>query len=122
MGLKGLAERGTRCDLHTGRNPAHHRAHRTEIQSVCCLPVRFLRARHCQGGQRSGSAGGYHWSPDSRFFELAALHLDLEEALQKRVDLITLRSIQQKARMPSQESFQKAVLEEMVKLYENFGR
>ena len=56
------------------------------------------------------------------FFELAALHLDLEEALQKRVDLITLRSIQQKARMPSQESFQKAVLEEMVKLYENFGR
>lgn len=56
------------------------------------------------------------------FFELAALHLDLEEALQKKVDLITLRSIQQKARMPSQESFQKAVLEEMVKLYENFGR
>ena len=58
MGLNGLAGRGDRCDLYTGRNPAHHRAHRTEVQSVCCVSVRFLRTRHCQGGQRPGSAGG----------------------------------------------------------------
>mgnify|MGYP003370464362 CR=1 FL=1 len=52
------------------------------------------------------------------FFEFASLHIDLEEAFQKKVDLITMRSIQQKAKMPSQESFKKTVMEERVSLYE----
>lgn len=48
---------------------------------------------------------------------LGALHCELEDALQKPIDLITVSSLQQKAQMPSEQDFRETVLNEMVKLY-----
>ena len=50
-------------------------------------------------------------------FSLVALYCDLEEALGKDVDLITVSSIQQAPRLPSEADFQKTVWEEKVDLY-----
>ena len=48
---------------------------------------------------------------------LGALYCDLEEALKKPIDLITISSLEQRAQMPSDIDFRKAVMEERVKLY-----
>lgn len=50
-------------------------------------------------------------------FALGALYCDLEEALKKPVDLITMSSLQQKAQMQSDLDFRKAVMNERMKLY-----
>ena len=50
-------------------------------------------------------------------FALGALYNDLEDALAKPIDLITLSSIQQKAQMPSDISFRKEVMKERIELY-----
>ena len=47
---------------------------------------------------------------------LGALYCDLEEAFEKRIDLITVRSIMQEPRMPSDEDFKNTVLKERVQL------
>ena len=49
---------------------------------------------------------------------LGALYCELEEALQKPIDLITVSSLQQSARMPSEEDFRNAVMKERVMLYD----
>ena len=49
---------------------------------------------------------------------LGALYCELEEALQKPVDLTTVSSLQQTARMPSEEDFRNAVMKERVTLYD----
>ena len=41
----------------------------------------------------------------------------MEEALGKPVDLVTVSSLEQEARMPSEESFRKAVWKEKVDIY-----
>lgn len=51
-------------------------------------------------------------------FSLGALYCDLEEAFQKPVDLITVSSLQQRAQLPSEQDFRKAVMNEGVKLYD----
>lgn len=51
-------------------------------------------------------------------FSLGALYCDLEEALSKRVDLITVSSLQQKAQMPSEQTFRDTVFNERVTLYD----
>ena len=48
---------------------------------------------------------------------LGALYCDLEDALNKPIDLITISSLEQRAQMPSDLDFRKAVMEERVKLY-----
>ena len=48
---------------------------------------------------------------------LGALYCDLEEALKKPIDLITISSLEQRAQMPSDLDFRKAVMEERVTLY-----
>lgn len=48
---------------------------------------------------------------------LGALYCDLEEALEKRVDLITVSSLEQPAQMPHEESFRETVWKEKVDLY-----
>ena len=48
---------------------------------------------------------------------LGALYCELEEALSKPIDLITVSSLQQKAQIPSEYDFRKAVMQERVKLY-----
>ncbi len=49
--------------------------------------------------------------------DLAAVYCDLEEALGKPVDLLTLSSLAQEARMPSEAVFQEAVNAERMMLY-----
>ena len=50
-------------------------------------------------------------------FALGALYCELEEALQKRIDLITLNSLEQKALMPVNEVFRENVLRERILLF-----
>lgn len=49
---------------------------------------------------------------------LGALYCELEEALHKKIDLITVSSLQQKVQMPSEHDFRETVLLERVKLYD----
>ena len=49
--------------------------------------------------------------------DLAAIYCDLEEALQKNVDLLTVDSLRQKAQMPSESDFRLAVNAERKMLY-----
>ena len=48
---------------------------------------------------------------------LGALYNDLEEALGKKIDLITLGSLQQRVQLPSEEAFRETVWKEKVSLY-----
>ena len=48
---------------------------------------------------------------------LASVYSDLEDALQKEIDLITVSSIEQQAMMPSEIRFREAVLKERVNIY-----
>ncbi len=50
-------------------------------------------------------------------FALGALYCDLEEALDKKIDLITISSLEQEAHMPSELDFRNTVMKERVKLY-----
>jgi hypothetical protein len=50
-------------------------------------------------------------------FSLGALYCDLEQALQKKIDLITLSSLEQDARMESDRIFRAQVERERLKLY-----
>ena len=49
--------------------------------------------------------------------QVAAIYCDLENALGKTVDLITVSSLEQKAQMPSEESFRETVWKEKVSIY-----
>ena len=49
--------------------------------------------------------------------QLAAVYCDLEVALGKKVDVVTLSALVQKAQMPSEESFRDQVWNERVNLY-----
>jgi hypothetical protein len=49
---------------------------------------------------------------------LGKLYCDLEAALGKKIDLITVGSLRQKALMPSEESFRNTVWTEKVSLYD----
>ena len=50
-------------------------------------------------------------------FALGALYCDLEAALGKKIDVITVSSLKQEARMPSERDFRNAVMKERVELY-----
>lgn len=50
-------------------------------------------------------------------FALGALYCDLEDALGKPIDLITVSSLRQKEQMPSDKLFRETVLKEKVDLY-----
>lgn len=50
-------------------------------------------------------------------FSLGALYCDLEEALQKPIDLVTVSALEQRAQMPSDQEFKKAVERERVSIY-----
>ena len=51
-------------------------------------------------------------------FTLGALYNDLEEALGKRIDLVTVSSLQQRLQIPSEEAFRDNVWKEKVSLYD----
>ena len=48
---------------------------------------------------------------------LGALYHDLEEALKKEIDLITVSALEQRVQMPSEVSFRENVKRERVELY-----
>lgn len=50
-------------------------------------------------------------------FALSALFMDLEEALQKPIDLVTVSALMQNPQMPSEEDFRNTVLRERIELY-----
>lgn len=50
-------------------------------------------------------------------FSLGALYCDLEQAFQKKVDLITMNSLTQEAQMPCERDFQETVFKESVCIY-----
>ena len=50
-------------------------------------------------------------------FALGALYCELENALKKEIDLITVSTLEQRAQMPSEEQFKENVNRERVKLY-----
>lgn len=49
--------------------------------------------------------------------DLGAVLCDFEDAIGKHIDLITMRSLEQTAMMPSDEAFRRSVREERVELY-----
>lgn len=49
--------------------------------------------------------------------QVAAVYCELEEALGKPEDLVTVSSLEQRAQMPSEENFRKTVWDEKVDLY-----
>ena len=49
---------------------------------------------------------------------LGALYCDLEAALQKPVDLITVSALEQRAQMPSEEMFKETVMKERLNVYD----
>lgn len=49
--------------------------------------------------------------------QVAAVYCDLEEALGKPVDLVTVSSLEQRAQMPSEKNFRKTVWDEKVDIY-----
>ena len=50
-------------------------------------------------------------------FALGALYCELEDALQKKIDLVTLSSLEQKTLMPVNEVFRENVLRERILLF-----
>ena len=50
-------------------------------------------------------------------FGLGALYCDLEQALGKKIDMITVSSLEQAAQMPHEEAFRWSVWREKVDLY-----
>ena len=44
--------------------------------------------------------------------------MELEDALNKKIDLITVNSLEQKTKMPSQEQFRDTVMRERVTVYD----
>ena len=50
-------------------------------------------------------------------FSLGALYCDLEEALQKSIDLVTVSALEQQTTMLSEVQFRETVKQERVKLY-----
>lgn len=49
--------------------------------------------------------------------QLAAVYCDLETALRKKIDLVTVSSLRQEMQMPCEENFRKTVWNEKVDLY-----
>ena len=49
---------------------------------------------------------------------LGALYCDLEAALGKPIDLVTVSTLEQKAQMPSEAQFRETVIREMVNIYD----
>lgn len=56
-------------------------------------------------------------TPLKGLFALGAVYCDLEDALQKKIDLITTSALEQRAQVPSDITFRENVARERVKLY-----
>lgn len=51
-------------------------------------------------------------------FTLGALYCDLEQVLEKKIDMITVSSLEQRSQMPSEDVFKETVMKERVSVYD----
>ena len=92
------------------------------IAEKYCLPAVYLFGSYARG--TAGEKSDVDILVDTTgtqlnsLFALGALYNDLEEALGKRIDLITVNSIFQRCQLPSEETFRDTVWKEKVNLYD----
>ena len=92
------------------------------IAKKYCLPALYLFGSYARGTANENSdvdlivdtAG----TQIKSLLTLGALYVDLEEALGKRIDLITVSALQQRVQLPGEKSFRDTVWKEKVNLYD----
>ena len=84
------------------------------------IPAMYLFGSYARGQATEGSDLDFLVDTSgtdlTSLLRLGALYYDLEGAFEKRIDLITVRSIMQNTDMPSDVDFRNAVLKERVRL------
>ncbi|MGN0978729.1 MAG: nucleotidyltransferase family protein [Candidatus Avoscillospira sp.] len=84
------------------------------------IPAMYLFGSYARGQATEGSDLDFLVDTTgtdlTSLLRLGALYCDLEDAFEKRIDLITVRSIMQNTDMPSDVDFRNAVLKERVRL------
>ncbi len=92
------------------------------IAEKYCLPAVYLFGSYARG--TAGEDSDVDLLIDTSgtqlksLLALGALYNDLEEALGKRIDLITVNSLQQRLQLPSEQAFRDTVWKEKVSLYD----
>ena len=92
------------------------------IAEKYCLPAVYLFGSYARGTANEHSDVDLLVDTTGTrlktLFALGALYNDLEEALGKKIDLITVNSLQQRLQLPSEEVFRETVWKEKVSLYD----
>ena len=94
----------------------------TPIAEKYCLPAIYLFGSYARGTANEHSDVDLLVDTTGTqlrsLLTLGALYNDLEEALGKRIDLITMSSLRQRIHIPSEETFRDTVWKEKVSLYD----
>ena len=94
----------------------------TPIAKKYCLPAIYLFGSYARGTANDHSDVDLLVDTTGTqlksLLALGALYNDLEEALGKRIDRITVNSLQQRPQIPSEEAFRDTVWKEKVDLYD----
>ena len=94
----------------------------TPIAEKYCLPAIYLFGSYARGTANEYSDVDLLVDTTGTqlrsLLALGALYNDLEEALGKRIDLITMSSLRQRVQMSSEETFRDTVWKEKVSLYD----
>ena len=94
----------------------------TPIAEKYCLPTIYLFGSYARGTANERSDVDLLVDTTGTqlrsLLTLGALYNDLEEALGKRIDLITVSSLRQRTQIPSEEAFRDTVWKEKVSLYD----
>lgn len=92
------------------------------IAEKYCLPAVYLFGSYAKGTANEHSDVDLLIDTTGTqlksLFTLGALYNDLEEALGKKIDLITVNSLQQQLQIPSEKTFRDTVWKEKVSLYD----
>ncbi len=92
------------------------------IAEKYCLPAVYLFGSYAKGTAKEHSDVDLLIDTTGTqlksLFTLGALYNDLEEALGKKIDLITVNSLQQQLQIPSEKTFRDTVWKEKVSLYD----
>lgn len=93
----------------------------TPIAKKYRLPAVYVFGSYARGTQTEGSDIDFLVDTTgtalTSLFSLGALYADLEAAFEVPVDMVTVSSIEQEARMPSDRYFREAVLRERRQIY-----
>ncbi len=94
----------------------------TPIAEKYCLPAVYLFGSYARGTANDHSDVDLLIDTDGTrlrsLLALGGLYNELEEALGKRIDLITVSSLEQRVQIPSEEAFRNEVWKEKVSLYD----